>query len=128
MNLYVSGGSERAQKAAWDFAIEANKPEHLIWMLDNVGWLPNRNGVNYSTVTKAKPQFSAFVDIPEDYVFFTLPSIEPINEILTRFAAKLTDAYANSALVGNDAAMMKVLQESAEETDVILKRAGILGK
>ncbi len=128
VNLYVSGGSERAQKAAWDFAIEANKPEHLIWMLDNVGWLPNRNGVDYSTVTKAKPQFSAFVDIPEDYVFFTLPSIEPINEILTRFAAKLTDAYANSALVGNDAAMMKVLQESAEETDDILKRAGILGK
>lgn len=128
VNLYVSGGSEKAQKAAWEFALEANKPEHLIWMLDNVGWLPNRNGVDYSVVTSAKPQFSAFVDIPEDYVFFTLPSIEPINEILTRFAAKLTDAYADSALVGNDAAMMEVLQESADETNQILERAGILGR
>jgi len=128
VNLYVAGGSEKAQKAAWEFAIEANKPEHLIWMLDNVGWLPNRSGVDYSSVTTAKPQFSAFVDLPDDYVFFTLPSIEPINEILTRFAAKLTEAYADSSLVGNDAAMMAVLEESAAETNKILDRAGILGK
>ena len=102
--------------------------EHLIWMLDNVGWLPNRSGVDYSSVTTAKPQFSAFVDLPDDYVFFTLPSIEPINEILTRFAAKLTEAYADSSLVGNNAAMMAVLEESAAETNKILDRAGILGK
>ena len=54
--------------------------------------------------------------------------IEPINEILTRFAAKLTEAYADSSLVGNDAAMMAVLEESAAETNKILDRAGILGK
>ena len=58
--------------------------------------------------------------------FFTLPSIEPINEILTRFAAQLADAYADEALVGNDAAMLEVLKASAEETNTILKRAGIL--
>ncbi len=128
VNLYVSGGSDEARQAAWDFAIAANQPEHLIWMLDNVGWLPNRSGVDYSAVVAAKPQFSAFVDLPEDYVFFTLPSIEPINEILTRFAAKLVDAYADEALVGNDAAMMEVLQASADETNAILDRAGILAK
>ena len=128
VNLYVAGGSDKAQKAAWDFTIAANDPEHLIWMLDNVGWLPNRNGVDYSGVIKQKPQFSAFVDIPDDYVFFTLPSIEPINEILTRFAARLTEAYADSSLVGNDTAIMNVLKESAEETNKILKRAGILAK
>ena len=64
--------------------------------------------------------------MPEDYVFFTLPSIEPINEILTRFAAQLVDAYADESLVGNDAAMLEVLKASAEETNKILKRAGIL--
>jgi multiple sugar transport system substrate-binding protein len=95
-------------------------------MLDNVGWLPNRSGVDYSGVVAAKPQFGAFVDLPEDYVFFTLPSIEPINEILTRFAAQLVDAYADESLVGNDAAMLEVLKASAEETNTILKRAGIL--
>ena len=128
VNLYVSGGSDEAQAAAWDFAIAANEPEHLIWMLDNVGWLPNRSGVDYSGVVAAKPQFGAFVDLPEDYVFFTLPSIEPINEILTRFAAQLVDAYADESLVGNDAAMLKVLKASAEETNTILDRAGILAK
>jgi multiple sugar transport system substrate-binding protein len=128
VNLYVSGGSDEAQTAAWDFAIAANEPEHLIWMLDNVGWLPNRSGVDYSGVVAAKPQFGAFVDLPEDYVFFTLPSIEPINEILTRFAAHLVDAYADESLVGNDAAMLEVLKASAEETNKILNRAGILAK
>ncbi|MEP3279807.1 MAG: extracellular solute-binding protein [Stappiaceae bacterium] len=128
VNLYVSGGTEEAQKAAWDFAIAANQPEHLIWMLDNVGWLPNRSGVDYASVTEAKPQFSAFVDLPDDYVFFTLPSIEPINEILTRFAARLVDAYADENLVGDDAAMMAVLEAAAEETNTILDRASILAK
>lgn len=128
VNLYVSGGSDEAQQAAWDFAIAANEPEHLVWMLDNVGWLPNRGGVDYSGVISAKPQFSAFVDMPDDYVFFTLPSIEPINEILTRFAAKLTEAFADESLAGDDAAMMAVLESAAKETNKILDRAGILAE
>jgi multiple sugar transport system substrate-binding protein len=128
VNLYVSGGSEEAQEAAWAFALEANKPEHLIWLLDNVGWLPNRSGVDYSGVIEAKPQFSAFVDLPEDYALFTLPSIEPINEILTRFAATLTEAFADPALAGDDAAMMALLEEAAAETDKILDRAGLLAE
>ena len=128
VNLYVAGGSDEAQQAAWDFAIAANQPEHLVWMLDNVGWLPNRSGVDYSGVVSAKPQFSAFVDLPDDYEFFTLPSIEPINEILTRFAAKLVDSYGDESLVDNDAAIMAVLESAAEETNKILDRAGILAK
>lgn len=128
VNLYVAGGSDEAQQAAWDFAIAANQPEHLVWMLDNVGWLPNRGGVDYSGVVSAKPQFSAFVDLPDDYEFFTLPSIEPINEILTRFAAKLVDSFADESLVGDDKAMMAVLESAADETNKILDRAGILAK
>jgi len=38
----------------------------------------------------------------------------------------LVDAYADESLVGNDAAMLEVLKASAEETNTILKRAGIL--
>lgn len=128
VNLYVSGGSDEAQQAAWDFAVAANEPDHLVWMLDNVGWLPNRAGVDYSGVVSAKPQFSAFVDLPDDYEFFTLPSIEPINEILTRFAAKLVDAYGDESLVGNDAGIMAILESAAEETNKILDRAGILAE
>ena len=128
VNLYVSGGSEKAQQAAWDFAIAANEPEQLVWMLDNVGWLPNRAGVDYSGVVSATPQFAAFVDLPDDYEFFTLPSIEPINEILMRFAAMLTDTFGDESLVGDDAAMMAALESAAEETNKILDRAGILAK
>ena len=39
----------------------AREPE---WLLKNVGWLPNRSGVDYSSVTNATPAFSAFVNYP----------------------------------------------------------------
>ena len=40
-NLYVTAEGDEA-KAAWDFVMATNEPENLMWLLDNVGWLPNR--------------------------------------------------------------------------------------
>jgi multiple sugar transport system substrate-binding protein len=124
VNLYASEDNE----AAWAFAREANEPEHLVWLLENVGWLPNRSGVDYSSVTDAVPQFSAFVDYPEDYTFFTLPAIGPIEEILTRVAARLTSAFEDPSLAGDDAAIDAFLAEAAAETDSILQREGLLAE
>lgn len=126
-NLYVKGEGDAA-KAAWDFALAANSAENLVWLLDNVGWLPNRSGVDYSTVTKAKPAFAAFVDYPKEYEFFTLPTIGPIEEVLTRLAAQLTSAFANPSLANDDAAIDAFLKAAAEETDSILGREGLLAQ
>jgi len=126
-NLYVNVEGPEAEMA-WKFAMATNEPENLLWMLENVGWLPNRVNVDYSPITTTVPGFAGFLDLPDDYTFFTLPAIGPIEEVLTRLAARLTSAYGNPALAGDDAAITAFLAETAAETNAILDREGILAK
>jgi multiple sugar transport system substrate-binding protein len=123
-NLYASAS---ADAAAWDFMLAANEPENLVWLLKNVGWLPNRSNVDYSPVIETTPALGGFLDYPDDYAFFNLPAIGPIDEILTRLAERLTAAYGNPALAGDDAAIDRVLTEAQDEVNGILEREGILG-
>lgn len=127
-NLYVSAKSSADAEAAWAFALAANEPDNLVWLLKNVGWLPNRSGVDYSSVTSTTPAFAAFVDYPKGYKFFTLPAIDPIEEILTRVAARLSAAFADAKLVDDDAAIKKVLAETEAQANAILEREGLLAK
>ncbi len=126
-NLYVSAEGAAAE-AAWAFALATNEPDHLVWLLDNVGWLPNRGNVDYSSVLDKTPAFSGFLDYPDDYKFFTLPAIGPIEEILTRVAAALTDAFANEDLAGNSDAQAEILGEVQEDINKILDREGLLAE
>jgi multiple sugar transport system substrate-binding protein len=126
-NLYVKAEGDDA-KVAWEFTEAANSPENLVWLLKNVGWLPNRSGVDYSPVTSATPAYAAFVDYPAGYEFFTLPAIGPIEEVLTRLAAQLTTAFGNSSLAGDDAAIDAYLKAAADETNTILRREDMYGE
>jgi multiple sugar transport system substrate-binding protein len=125
VNLYVSSDGE-AGDAAWDFAQAATSPENQVWLLENVGWLPNRADVDYSAVVEKTPALGAFVNLPADYAFFTLPAIGPIEEILTRAAERLVVAYNDASLAGDDAKIDTFLQEAAAETNAILEREGLL--
>ncbi|OCJ10289.1 sugar ABC transporter substrate-binding protein [Rhizobium sp. AC27/96] len=124
-NLYVTGDNAAI---GWEFAKAANSPENLVWLLQNVGWLPNRAGLDYSSVTSKQPAFAAFVDYPKNYEFFTLPSIGPIEEILTRVAAQLVVAFADPSLAGDDAKIDAFLKGSSDEVNTILDREGLLSK
>ena len=115
-------------KLAWAFTKAATSPENQLWMLANVGWLPNRAGLDYSAVLAKTPQFSAFVNYPADYKFFTLPNIGPADELLTRIAAQLTNAFGNASLQGNDKAIDATLQSAADEANSILKREDLLAE
>ncbi len=125
VTLWVTGEGEKAD-AAWAFAEATNSPDNLLWMLDNVGWLPNRLGLDYSAVLAAKPALGAFVSYPDTYKFFTLPNIGPVEEILTRAADRLTQAFGNASLVGNDAGIMEVLVAMQDEINGLLDREGLL--
>ena len=127
-NLYVSEASGADADASWAFAKAANDPENLIWMLKNVGWLPNRANVNYAEVTDQVAGFAGFLDYPADYKFFGLPAIGPIDEVLTRLAARLTKAFIDESLAKDDDAIDTFLAEAAAETDKILGREGLLAK
>lgn len=127
VQLYVAAEGEEAD-AAWSYILATQEPENLLWLLDNVGWLPNRAGLDYSEIIAAKPAFRAFVEYPESYEFFTTPAIGPIDEVMTRVAALLQEAYANPSLAGDDAAIMAVLENIDAEVNAILSREGLLAE
>lgn len=115
-------------EAAWAFATAANEPANQQWLLDNVGWLPNRRDVDYAAITAKTPQFAAFVNAPADRTYFALPAIGPSDEVLTRLAARLERAYGNASLAGNTAAIDAALREASAETETILRREDLLAK
>ncbi len=123
-NLYVRADGAEAE-AAWAFVLAANEPDNLNWLLANVGWLPVRANVDYSEVINNTPGFAAFLDLPEDYELFTLPSIGPIQEVLTRVAATLTDLFGAPSAPSDDE-LLNILQQMQDETNAILSREGIL--
>ena len=125
--LYVKADGEK-ETAAWAFVMEAQKPENLLWMLDNVGWLPNRSGLDYSAIVAAKPGFEAYVNFPADYALFSVPAIGPIDEIQTRSAAYLVEAFAKPELAGDNAAIKAFLENVDVEINAILEREGLLGQ
>ncbi len=126
VHLWTPSTGAKAE-AAWAFAMAANEPQNLVWLLDNVGWLPNRK-VDLSSIIKAKPAFGAFVDYPQGYGFFTLPAIGPIDEILTRIAARLVAGFGDAELVKSDDKIDAFLKAAAAETDGILQREGLLAR
>lgn len=127
-NLFVNEVEGDAADLAWAYVRATNEPENLVWLLDRAGWLPNRSGVDYSSVTDKVPAYGAFVDFPEGYEFFTLPAIGPIEEVLTRLAARLTAAYGDASLAGDMDAIDAALAAAAEETNTILRREGLLAE
>jgi len=124
--LYVKASGDK-ETAAWAFIKATQEPENLVWLLDNVGWLPNRTG-DYSSVVATKPGFDAYVNLPAEYAFFTVPAIGPIDEIQTRSAAFLVEAYAKPELAGDDAAIKAFLETIDTEINSILEREGLLGQ
>lgn len=126
-SLFVPFANERSE-LAWEFVQASVEPGNLKWMLDNVGWLPSRSGLDLASSIAAKPALAAFLEVPADYTYFTLPAVPTTSEILTRFAARLTNAFADPALATDDAAIDRVLKEAADEVNSILDRDGLLLK
>ena len=124
--FYYTPAKGRQTEAAFAFAMAANEPANQQWLLDNVGWLPNRRDVDFAGIIAAKPQFGAFVNPPPGRTFFELPAIAPAEELLTRLATRLVRAYADPALPGNTAGIDAVLRDAAAESATILKRDDLL--
>ncbi|MCZ4348123.1 extracellular solute-binding protein [Devosia neptuniae] len=127
VQLYVAGEGEQAE-AAWKFAMASQEPENLLWLLDNIGWLPNRAGLDYSEILAKTPALDAFVSYPDTYEFFSTPAIGPIDEVMTRTAAALQAAFGNADLAGDDAAIRTYLEGVDSEINSVLSREGLLGE
>ncbi|MCC6177490.1 MAG: extracellular solute-binding protein [Chloroflexi bacterium] len=122
-NLYITK-TAKDPKLAWEFIQESQKQEHLLAMLDEIGWVPLRQkGFDPASVVAKKPQFKAFVSYPDSFEKFNYEPIAEFDEIMTKLAERLSTAYLDASLVDNKAGMQKVLDDAAKETNDILKHA-----
>lgn len=121
VNLLLTSDNEMAAK----FIEYAVKPEHQLWLVQNVGWLPNRQDVDYGPALAQIPQLDGFLNVPADQILFTVPPISAIDEVQTRMAERLIPAFVNANLVDNPDGIAKVMSDAAKETNDILKRAGL---
>jgi multiple sugar transport system substrate-binding protein len=125
-NLFVTKAA-KDPATAWDFILFSMKPEYQQWLLENVGWLPNRQDVDYTAVFQKIPQFEAFLKKPDaTFTLFDVPALSAIDEIETKLEAEhLVSAYVDKSLVDNPTGIAKVIKDAAAQTDSILKQAGL---
>lgn len=57
-SLFVPVENNRSA-LAWEFVEKTNTPENLQWLLENVGWLPSRNNIDYAAIIAKKPVLEA---------------------------------------------------------------------
>ncbi len=122
VNLYVTQTSQNPD-VAWDFAMFMQEPDNMRTLLDEVGWLPCRQDVDYEPVLEKAPQFRWFLFTDPEYEEYGYFSIAPFDEIMTKLAERLVAAYLDPSLVDNPDGIAKFIEDAANETNEILKEA-----
>lgn len=123
-NLYVTRSSKNSE-IAWDFIQFLISDDNQRWMFDKIGWLPARQDVDFTEILSRKPQMKAFIESPDGYGEYGYVSIGVFDELLTKLAERLANAFLDSSLAGNEAAIARVISDAAAETDTILKKANL---
>jgi multiple sugar transport system substrate-binding protein len=123
--FYVTKSCKNPE-VAYDFVLFMVNDANSRWLFDNVGWPPSRLDVDYSEVFAKKPQLRAFIERPTDYVEYdNTHNVSCFDEVQTKLAERLAQAYLNSSLVNNPASIAKAIADAAEETNAILRRNGV---
>jgi len=116
--------SAKDQDLAWTFALFMIQPEYQQMVLDQVGWLPSRQDVDFSAILEKKPAFKAFLVNDPEYQWFKYPPLGVFDEIQTKYSERLVNAYLDASLLNNPEGIKKVLDDATVEGNAILKRDG----
>ncbi|HUV08477.1 MAG TPA: extracellular solute-binding protein, partial [Spirochaetia bacterium] len=125
---WIVASSGKNKDAAWDFAKYLNKDKYLVMMMRDVGWICTRSGVDYSEVYAKEPHFKQALDRPKDMKLIMHPPAVSNNEVFTKFASRLVEAYADASMLDNRDKIMKFLKEASEEVNQILKAGNEYGE
>jgi multiple sugar transport system substrate-binding protein len=123
--IYVAQCSKNPD-LAWEYAQLYTNQENTMNQIKLSGWISPRLG-DYSALVAEIPQYEAFVSPPEDS-FYAYPLLTSFDEIMTKMADALVQAYLDKNLVDNPDGIAKAIKAMADETDSILTQAGIYGK
>ena len=121
--LIVPANSEH-QELAWDFIQFMSQDEYLVMMLGEVGWTPQKTGVDYSTVYESQPRFEEAIDMPADLEYVPTPTASSASEAYTAFSSRLVEVFSRQDLVDDREGIMDFLAEAEEEVNAILQEAG----
>jgi len=124
--IYVNGKSGQ-QDAAWDFMKFLTNQVNQLLLTTMTGWVSARQDVDWKPLLDKIPQFEVFVSTPKEVEFYIEPVLAPWDEIETRLADQLPAAYVDPSLNGNPARVAELIHKWAEQTDGLLKEAGLFG-
>jgi multiple sugar transport system substrate-binding protein len=123
--IYVAQCSKNPD-LAWEYAQLYPNQENTMLQINLSGWISPRKG-DYSALVATIPQYQNFVNPPEDS-FYAYPLITSFDELETKMADSLVQAYLDKSLLDNPDGIARTIKAMAAETDSILTQAGVYGK
>jgi multiple sugar transport system substrate-binding protein len=124
--VYVAKCSKN-QDLAWEYAKLVTNQQNAIVQVQKTGWISPRADADWASLVKATPQLNVFVNPPKEMGYYFYPLISSFDEVETKMADQLVKAYLDASLKNNPDGIAKTIQTIADETDSILKQAGVYG-
>jgi multiple sugar transport system substrate-binding protein len=122
--MYVPTSAPNAA-CSWDFIRFLTAPEQQLTIPPIAGWLPSRKDLDLTAFLAANPGYEGFLKKPDGMKVSLTPPISEFDELETKLATHLVDAYADYAnLSGHPDKIQALLNTWAEETNQILTAAG----
>lgn len=115
---------------AWEFIRFMREPAQQINLVKVSGWLPARSdlGAAMDAFLAENPAYVGFLKRPDNFELTVTPPIAEFDEIETKLATHLVDAYADyKNLAGNPGKIQALLNTWADESNQILKDNGHYG-
>jgi multiple sugar transport system substrate-binding protein len=120
-SMFVPDASPNAA-CAWEFIRFLREQDQQINLLKVSGWLPARSDLDLAAFLAENPTYEGFLKRPDGFSLTTTPPIAEFDEIETKLATHLVEAYADYAnLAGQPEKIQELLNTWAEETNQILK-------
>ena len=96
--------------------------DQQINLLKVSGWLPARNDLDLAAFLTENPTYEGFLKKPDGFSLTVTPAIAEFDELETKLATHLVEAYADyENLAGQTDKIQELLNTWAEETNQILK-------
>lgn len=124
--IYVNGKSNN-KTVSWDFLKFLTNKQNALRLTSMTGWVSERQDVDWKPLLAKTPQFGVFVSPPKGIVYYVEPVLSAWDEIETKLALRLTDAYVDPSLNNNPTKVAQTIHTMATETDAILRDAGLYG-
>ena len=117
------------QSCAWDFIKFLTDQTQQLDIVTTAGWMPARADLDLNDFLAANPGYEGFLNQPKDLAINFYAPIPEYDEIITKLATHLVDAYADYANLSANPDQIQALMDGwAAETKEILKANGHLAE